>query len=184
MMMMKLKGRMHAARAGTVAVGLVIGAGLAGLAGGCAKQNSEATCASTCHATGGAMAMPSLYDRLGGKPAITAVVEDFVGRAAGNPKVNFTRKGTGAEWAATPENVAHLKAMLVEFVAMASGGPVKYTGQDMKGAHAGMKISNAEFDALAMDLKASLDKFKVPEREQKELLGAVEGTRKDIVERM
>src|SRR5262245_28688391 len=63
----------------------------------------------------------SLYERLGGKPAITAVVDDFVGRAASDPKVNFTRKGIpGAEWQATPENVAHLKAGLVDFVTMAA----------------------------------------------------------------
>jgi hemoglobin len=124
-----------------------------------------------------------LYDRLGGEPAIKAVVDDFVGRAAGDPKVNFTRKGTGAEWQATPENVAHLKSKLVEFIAMASGGPVKYTGRDMKRAHAGMGITSAEFDALAADLKASLDKFNVPAKEQGELLGAVAGAKKDIVER-
>lgn len=178
--MMVFNGRKQWVRAGVLAFGLGVLLA-AGLAGGCAEQKSDPRSASQ----GGAMAMASLYDRLGGRPAITAVVDDFVGRAAGDPKVNFTRKGVqGAEWAATPDNVAHLKAMLVEFVSMAAGGPVKYTGQDMKTAHSGMKISNAEFDALAMDLKASLDKFKVPSREQKELLGAVEGTRKDIVERM
>lgn len=130
------------------------------------------------------MAEKSLYDRLGGAPAVTAVVDDFVARAASDPKVNFTRRGTGYEWEASAENVAHLKMKLVEFVSMASGGPVKYTGRDMKSAHAGMKISAAEFDALAADLKASLDKFKVPDREERELLAAVEGTRKDIVEKM
>jgi len=124
-----------------------------------------------------------LYDRLGGQPAITAVVDDFVGRAAGDTKVNFTRKGTGYEWQATPKNVAHLKGKLVEFIAMASGGPVTYTGRDMKSAHAGMKISGAEFDAPAADLKASLDKFNVPAKEQGELLAAAAGTKKDIVER-
>lgn len=129
-----------------------------------------------------AMTDASLYQRLGGEPAIKAVVDDFVGRAASDPKVNFTRKGTTAEWQATPENVAHLKAKLVEFIAVAAGGPQKYTGRRMKSSHAGMKITNAEFNALAADLKASLDKFNVPAREQSELLAAVEGTRKDIVE--
>ena len=112
----------------------------------------------------------SLYDRLGGEAAIKAVVDDFVGRAAGNPKVNFTRKGTNKEWAATPENVARLKMHLVDLVGMVTGGPQKYTGRSMKDSHAGMKITADEFGALAADLKATLDKFQVPAKEQMELL--------------
>jgi hemoglobin len=75
-----------------------------------------------------------------------------------------------------------LKKHLVDMIGAASGGPQKYTGRDMKTAHAGMKITDAEFDALAADLIESLNKFKVPEAEQKELLGVVGSTRKDIVE--
>jgi hemoglobin len=125
----------------------------------------------------------SLYERLGGEAAIKAVVDYFVGRAAGDPKVNFTRKGTNAEWKATPENVAHLKQGLVDFVGMATGGPQKYTGHSMKDVHKGMQITQEEFNALAADLKATLDKFKVPAKEQGELLKAVAGTAPDIVEK-
>jgi hemoglobin len=119
----------------------------------------------------------SLYERLGGEPAITAVVADFVGRAAADPKVNFFRDGKykGID-------VPRLKRLLVEFIGKATGGPQKYTGRDMKQAHTGMKITDAEFDALAADLAASLDKFKVPAKEKKELLTIVGTTRKDIVE--
>ena len=124
----------------------------------------------------------SLCDRLGGRPAITLVVNDFVDRAATDPKVNFTRKGIpGAEWDPTPENVAHLKASITDFVVQASGGPQVYKGRSMKEAHANMRITSAEFDAIAADLKASLDKYHVPEKEQNELLSAVAGTKKDIV---
>jgi hemoglobin len=124
-----------------------------------------------------------LYERLGGTQAIQLVVDDFVARAASDPKVNFTRKGIpGAEWDPSPTNVEHLKKMLVEFIAQASGGPVKYTGKDMLATHKGMRITNAEFDAAAADLKMALDKYKVPPQEQSELLSAVEGTRKQIVE--
>lgn len=129
-----------------------------------------------------AMAEKSLYDRLGGVDAITAVVDDFVGRAAANPEVNFTRAGTEQQWDATPENVAKLKKHLVDFVGMATGGPQKYTGMSMKEAHAGMKITGAEFAAIAADLSATLDKFNVPAKEQAELMSAVGGTRGDIVE--
>lgn len=120
----------------------------------------------------------SLYERLGGKPAITAVVEDFVGRAAGNPKVNFLRDGKFAHI-----DVARLKMLLVDFVCQATSGPERYTGRNMKEAHKGMKITNAEFDALAADLAASLDKFKVPAKEKNELLAIVASTRGDIVEK-
>lgn len=129
------------------------------------------------------MGEKSLYERLGGEPALTAVVDDFVARTASNPKVNFTRKGTPQEWPATPENVAKLKRRLVTFIAEATGGPKKYDGKDMKSAHAGMQISNAEFDALAGDLAASLDKFKVPAKEKGELMAIAASTRGAMVEK-
>ena len=114
----------------------------------------------------------SLYDRLGGKPAITAVVDDFVGNVAGDARIN--RRFADA-------NIPHLKTMLVDQICQASGGPCTYTGQSMKAAHRGMKISDAEFDALVEDLVKSLDKFKVGAREKNELLGALGGMQGDIV---
>jgi hemoglobin len=122
-----------------------------------------------------------LWDRLGGEPAVTAVVDDFVGRAAPDPKVNFTRKGHPNEWDPSPANVAKLKRRLVEFISMAAGGPLKYTGRDMTTAHTGMNITSAEFDALAGHLSASLDKFKVPAKEKGELMAAVGGTKNQMV---
>ncbi len=124
----------------------------------------------------------TLYERLGGEPAIKAVIEEFVARAAADTKVNFTRTGEPRTWKATPENLAHLKQGLVAFVSEATGGPKNYKGAPMKGAHAGMSISNAEFDALAADLSGALDKFKVPAKEKQELLTIVGTTRADIVE--
>ena len=117
---------------------------------------------------------PSLYDRLGGKPAITAVVDDFVGNVAADSRINgFFAKA----------NVPHLKAMLVDQICEASGGPCKYTGRDMKSAHAGMGVGEAQFGALVEDLVKSLDKFKVPAREKNELLAALGSMKKDIVTR-
>jgi truncated hemoglobin YjbI len=125
----------------------------------------------------------TLYERLGGEKAITAVVDDFVVRAAPNEKINFFRKGTAREWKPNEQQLAAVKKHLVNLIAMLTGGPQKYTGKDMKTAHAGMRISNAEFDAAAADLKASLDHFKVPMNEQQELLTLVASTRNDIVEK-
>lgn len=125
----------------------------------------------------------SLYERLGGEAAVKAVIDDFVARTAANPKVNFTRKGTPMEWEATPGNIARLKGHLVDLVGMVTGGPQKYTGRSMKASHKGMGITDAEFDAIAGDLKATLDKFNVPAKEQDELLKIVGSTRADIVEK-
>ncbi len=128
------------------------------------------------------VATKSLYERLGGEPAVKAVIDDFVARAAANPAVDFTRKGNVREWNASPENVAMLKTRLVDLVGSLTGGPQKYLGRDMKSAHAGMKITAAQFNALAGDLAATLDKFKVPAKDKAELLAIVASTQKDIVE--
>jgi hemoglobin len=126
----------------------------------------------------------SLYDRLGGKAAITAVVDEFVAVAAADPAVNFTRKGTAHEWQATPENVGKLKERLVQFLSMAFGATdVKYEGKDMKSAHAGMGITTAEFSAIAGDLKKVLEKLKVPQAEMDEVMAIAASTAKDIVEK-
>ncbi|HAP39084.1 MAG TPA: group 1 truncated hemoglobin [Nitrospira sp.] len=116
----------------------------------------------------------SLYDRLGGKTAITAVVDDFVGRVAADTRIN----GKFAN-----ANIPRLKSMLVDQICQASGGPCTYTGRDMKRTHAGMGVSSSDFDALVGDLVASLNTFKVPEREKNELLGALGPMKGDIVEK-
>ncbi len=121
---------------------------------------------------GGAGADKSLYDRLGGKDAITAVVDDFVNTAATDERISEFFKNTDA---------ADLKAKLVDQICEATGGPCKYTGKDMKTAHTGMKITEEHFNALVEDLVKSLDKFKVPEREKGELLGALGAMKGDIV---
>jgi hemoglobin len=114
----------------------------------------------------------SLYDRLGGKPAITAVVDDFIGNVAGDSRIN----GRFAS-----ANIPRLKRMLVDQICSASGGPCTYGGRDMVSAHKGMNISDGEFGALVGDLVKSLDKFKVPEKEKGELLGALGGMKPQIV---
>jgi hemoglobin len=115
----------------------------------------------------------TLYDRLGGKPAVTAVIDDFVGRAADDSRIN-------AKFARA--DVPRLKAMLVEQVCAATGGPVTYTGRGMRETHDGMAVTAGEFDALVGDLVATLNQFKVPAAEQQELLGILGPLRADIVE--
>jgi len=124
--------------------------------------------------SGRTMAQPSLYDRLGGKPAITAVVDDFIGNVAADTRINQRFGGA---------NIPRLKTRLFDQICEASVGPCTYPGQNMRDAHTGMKITDAEFTALVEDLVKSLDKFKVPAREKGELLSALGGMKPDIVGR-
>jgi hemoglobin len=116
----------------------------------------------------------TLYQRLGGQKAIVAVVDDFVGNVAADKRIN----GFFAN-----ANIPRLKRRLVEQICAGSGGPCEYKGQSMKAAHKGFGIRNRDFDALVDDLVKTLKKFKVPAREQKELLAILGPMRKDIVER-
>jgi hemoglobin len=120
------------------------------------------------------MGKRSLYDRLGGYNAISAVVDDFIGNVAADKRINkFFAKA----------NIPRLKARLVEQLCQASGGPCIYTGGNMKSVHAGMGVRNKDFDALVGDLVKSLNKFKVPKAEQKEIASVLLPMRKDIVTR-
>jgi len=117
--------------------------------------------------TGGTTADPSatLYDRLGKKDAITAVVKDFVEeRVAKDARIKAFFANA---------DIPGLETKLVDQICEASGGPCKYTGKDMKTAHTGMNVKDADFTALVEDLKASLDHFKVGAKEQEDLLGAL-----------
>jgi len=115
----------------------------------------------------------SLYDRLGGKDVIAAVVDDFVARCAADARIN-------GKFART--DIPRLKANLIDQVCAAAGGPCTYTGRDMRTTHDGMAVTAAEFDALVGDLVATLDSFKVGEAEKAELLGVLGPLRADIVE--
>jgi hemoglobin len=131
-------------------------------------------CSSMEQLTKSTMADKPLYERLGGKPAITAVVEDFVGRVAADGRINGKFANT---------DIPRLKTLLVEQICQATRGPCTYTGRSMKATHAGMGVSGADFDALVGNLVATLNQFKVPEREKNELLGALGPMKKDIVEK-
>ena len=123
----------------------------------------------------------SLYDRLGKKAAITAVVDEFVGRVAADNRVNKFFAATAGE----PARLRKFKGSLVDQICQASGGPCKYKGTNMKAAHMGMGmgVSGDDFDALVEDLVGALDKFKVGAYEKDQLLGALAPMKSDIVEK-
>ena len=116
---------------------------------------------------------PALYERLGGKDAIAAVVDDFVARCEKDGRIN-------GKFAKT--DIPRLKKMLIDQVCEATGGPCTYAGRDMKETHAGMGVTSGEFDALVQDLVASLDQFDVSKGDQDELLAVLGPMKSYIVE--
>ncbi|MCW5807985.1 MAG: group 1 truncated hemoglobin [Deltaproteobacteria bacterium] len=121
---------------------------------------------------GGGGGGKSLYDRLGGKDAITAVVDAFIKNVAADEAIKDFFQNA---------DIAGLKQKLADQICEATGGPCKYTGKDMKTAHTGMGVKDEHFNALVGDLKKALDALNVPEKEQGELLGALAGLKGDIV---
>lgn len=115
----------------------------------------------------------SLYERLGGEAAISAVVDDFAQRVLADPRINqkFAKS-----------NAPRLLYFLKQQICAATGGPCKYQGRDMKTAHENMGITNGEFNALVEDLVATLNKFNVPKPEQDELLSILAPMKAQIVE--
>ncbi|HKW84025.1 MAG TPA: group 1 truncated hemoglobin [Burkholderiaceae bacterium] len=122
-------------------------------------------------ATGQPAPAATLYERLGGRAAITAVVDDAIANVTADPRINarFANAGPG------------LTKNLVDLVCVRSGGPCRYSGLDMATAHEGMFIRDDEFDALVEDMARSLDKFKVPAREKAEALAILRQMRNAIV---
>ncbi|MEO8700780.1 MAG: group 1 truncated hemoglobin [Kofleriaceae bacterium] len=116
----------------------------------------------------------TLYDRLGGKEAITAVVNEFVTIVVADDRINAFFKNADAD---------HLKKMLVEQICDASSGGTacKYSGKDMKTAHTGMNVKDEHFNALVEDLGKAMTKLGVKEDIQKELVSALAPMHDDIV---
>jgi hemoglobin len=120
---------------------------------------------------------PTLYKRLGGYDAIAAVTDDFIGRLGGDAQLAkfFTGHST--------DTMQRIRQHVVDFLCVATGGPCVYKGRDMKTSHAGLGISDSDWNKGVAHLVATLDKFKVPQKEKDDLLAAAGGLKKDIVEK-
>jgi hemoglobin len=125
----------------------------------------------------GAMQPASLYKRLGGYDAIAAVTDDFLGRLSTDPLIGRFFKGTSAD------SQKRIRQHVVDFLCNATGGPCLYLGRDMKTAHTGLNITEEDWNVSVKHLVATLDKFKVPEKEKSEVLGAISSLKTDIVGR-
>ena len=119
----------------------------------------------------------SLYKRLGGYDAIAAVTDDFIGRLASDPSLGKFFAGH------SNDSKQRIRQHIVDFLCSATGGPCVYKGRDMKTAHAGLGLTEADWNAGVKHLVATLDKFKVPQKEKDDLLAAASGLKKDIVEK-
>jgi hemoglobin len=123
-------------------------------------------------------AAKSLYDRLGGLYPIAALVDDFIDRVFVNATINANPNIYKAR---KEERKAGLKTQVSTLVCSVTGGPCKYIGLDMKAAHKDFHITEKEWQALMVDFRASLARFKVSAAEQKELIAIVESTKADMV---
>ena len=120
---------------------------------------------------------PSLYKRLGGYDAIAAVTDDFIGKLLADAR--FTKFFAGF----STDSKGKIRQHIVDQLCNATGGPCVYTGRTMKQAHAGLGITEEDWNAAVQHLVASLDKFKVPETEKNELLAIASSLKGDIVEK-
>lgn len=119
----------------------------------------------------------SLYKRLGGYDALAAVTDDFIGRLATDPQLGRFFTGLSAD------SKKRVRQHVIDFLCNATGGPCLYLGRDMKTAHTGLNITDEDWNVSVKALVATLDKFKVQDREKNEVLGAISGLKGDIVGR-
>lgn len=119
----------------------------------------------------------SLYKRLGGFDALAAVIDDFVPRLVGDPALGRFFAGHSAD------TLKHIRQLVVEQLCAATGGPCIYIGRDLKTAHAGLGIGEAQWAAAMNHLGATLDKLNVPAKEKGEMLALISTLKKDIVEK-
>jgi hemoglobin len=118
----------------------------------------------------------SLYERLGGYDAIAAVASDLLPRLQGDAALGRFWAHRGAD------GVAREKQLLIDFLCASAGGPLLYTGRDRKTSHRGMRISEGDWAAFLRHLNATLDAFRVPDAERRDVLGFIDSTKRDIVE--
>jgi len=124
-----------------------------------------------------AAAQDSLYKRLGGYDALAAVTDEFIGRLATDPKEGRFFVGLSTD------SKVRVRQHVVDFLCVASGGPCKYTGRDMVTAHTGLGITEEDWSIAVKALQETLNKFKVPDREQQDVINAVAPLKSQIVGR-
>lgn len=115
----------------------------------------------------------SLYERLGGAETITRIVDDIIAAHLSNPLIQARFQNI--------KDLEHAKQMAREFFAAGSGGPVKYTGKEMRAAHLGMNISEQEYLAAMDDIMGVLGRHGVDELTQKDVLAILYSLKGEII---
>jgi len=123
------------------------------------------------------MAETTLYERLGGYDALTAVVNNLLPRLMADPLLARFWENRGTD------GLEREKQLLIDFLCSSAGGPLFYTGRDMATSHKGMGVTEDDWTAFMGHLKTTLDEFKVPEPERGEVIAFIESTKADIVEK-
>ncbi|MBL1141497.1 MAG: group 1 truncated hemoglobin [Proteobacteria bacterium] len=117
-----------------------------------------------------------MYNRLGGYDALAAVVDDLMGRLAADQQV-------GRVLEHIPDSrFHHVRQMMVDFLCAATGGPCKYVGKPMVETHKGMGLTENDWKLTVSHLKATLNKFSVPNNEQQEVINTIAGLKGSIVD--
>jgi hemoglobin len=122
------------------------------------------------------MNTPTLYKRLGGYDAIAAVVDALMVRIKGDDKLSRFYDHRGAD------GIAREQQLLVDFLCASTGGPMVYTGRDMKPLHVGMRLDEEDWKRAMAHLSATLDAFEVPEQEKNEVMSFHENLKSEIIE--
>ena len=119
------------------------------------------------------MSDATLYDRLGGEPAVGAVVNEFYDRVLDDESVAHHFDDV---------DMSDQRSHQTKFLSAVTGGPIQYEGDDMETAHEGLEITDAEFDAIAAHLDDALREFDIADPDREAVMEAIEGFREDIVE--
>jgi hemoglobin len=118
----------------------------------------------------------SLYRRLGGYDALAAVTDAFIVRLATDDQIGRFFVGHGED------SQRQIRQLVVDQLCAATGGPCVYIGRDMRTVHAGMGITEADWDRSVEHFVATLGQFSVPERERQELIAIIAPLKAEIVD--
>ena len=122
------------------------------------------------------MTEQTLYERLGGYDALSAVVNDLLPRLMSDSQLGRFWKNRGED------GINREKQLLIDYLCSSAGGPLLYTGRDNKTSHKGMGIDESDWETFTGHLNATLDKFQLPQQERNDVMEFIESTKADIVE--
>ncbi|MCM8534754.1 MAG: group 1 truncated hemoglobin [Lentisphaeraceae bacterium] len=122
------------------------------------------------------MSDKTLYERLGGYDAISIFANDLLPRLQADSQLGRFWENRG------DDGIAREKQLLINFLCKNSGGPMVYTGRDMKTSHKGMKISESDWELFLGHAGKTIQKLEIPEQETSEIVAFVLSLKSDIVE--